>query len=560
MNSKTKNIKELERKARKNQLLPAFQLYQNYSHGLDGVTKDETLANRYLLQCIEYIERNSSETPSHFVPEHKLQLANIELFDFRRFKHLRMSLEPDLTIIIGNNGQGKTAILNAISKTLSWINANILKEDGAGQRLSELYDIRRGSDNSYADVLAEFSYGTGLKRFSSRLSRSSLGASERRDSDIKSLREFSNVFRIVNDNNLINLPLCAFYSVDRSHPLSRSSKDNLSIRGERFDAYNSALVGSGKFEHFVEWFIALHKKSTNDKSSEIDALKQQVKDLEASVENGIVSLEPILKQTKQHLTEALATLESAKGNQVLTDAQTKDIVVRAICSVIPSINDMWVETDSGSDIVLVKNDSIDITIEQLSDGQRTFLGLVSDLVRRLVMLNPKLDNPLEGQGIVLIDEIELHLHPKWQQDVLLDLQKCFPNIQFIVTTHSPLVLSTVDKNNIRIFEGTAADDSTIVEAPDFQTKGIINSDVLEQLMGTFATPQRIEEAHWLDKFEALLVDKDYDANSEAKALYEKIRNHFGDNSFEIKKCNSQIRIQKMKLKARKAMEQQGASK
>ncbi|PMO58487.1 recombinase RecF [Vibrio breoganii] len=554
MTSKTKNTKELERRARKNELLPTFQLYQNYAHGLDSVAIDEELANHYLLQCVKYIENNSSDTPDIFVPQNKLHLASLELFDFRRFKNLRMFFEPDLTVIIGNNGQGKTAILNAISKTLSWINANILKEEGAGQRLSELYDIRRDSDSSYSDVLTEFEYGSGLKRLTARLSRASLGASERRDSDVKSLRELSNVFRIVNNNNVVNLPLCAFYSVERSHALSRLNKDNVSLREERFDAYNSALTGSGKFEHFVEWFVALHKKSVNDKSNEIEALKQQVKDLESSVDSGILSLEPILQQTKVQLNDALATLKSASINQVLTDAQTKQIVVRAICRVIPSISDMWVDTSTGSDVVLVKNDSIDITIEQLSDGQRTFLGLVSDLVRRLVMLNPKLNNPLEGQGVILIDEIELHLHPKWQQDVLLDLQACFPNIQFIVTTHSPLVLSTVDKNNIRIFEGTDTEGRTLIDAPDFQTKGIINSDVLEQLMGTFATPLRIEEAHWLAKFESLLISGHYYDNAEAQALYKDIRKHFGETSSEKKKCDSLIRIQEMKLKAKKAIE------
>ncbi len=559
MNSKAKIIKELTRKASKNEILSAFQLYQNYAHGLDGVSKDEKLAQQYLSQCVDYIESNASSSDHSFAPAHKLQLTNLELFDFRRFKNLRMDFEPDLTVIIGNNGQGKTAILSAISKTLSWINANILKEDGAGQRLSELYDIRRGSDNSYADVLAEFKFGSGLKRFSSRLSRSSLGASSRRDSDIKSLKDFSNVLRVVNSSHLINLPLCAFYSVERSHPLSRYSKDNVALREDRFDAYNSSLNGSGRFEHFVEWFIALHKKSVNDKSDQIEALKQQVKDLQASVDSGIVSLKPILNQTQEQLNTALSLLNSSKENRTLTDAQTKDIVVKAICSVIPSISDIWVDTSSGSDVVLVKNDSIDITIEQLSDGQRTFLGLVADLVRRLVMLNPILNNPLEGQGIVLIDEIELHLHPKWQQDVLLDLQKCFPNIQFVVTTHSPLVLSTVDKQNIRIFAGTTDDGRTIIEAPDFQTKGIINSDVLEQLMGTFATPQRVEEAHWITKFESLLISGHYDDNSEAQALYEDIRKHFGDKSSEIKKCDSLVRIQRMKLKAMNSIKKKKAN-
>ncbi|QYJ79857.1 retron Ec78 anti-phage system effector ATPase PtuA [Shewanella acanthi] len=549
MNTKTKNTKELERKARKGELLSAFQLYLNYKDGLDDVIVDSNLSKKYLQQCIDYIENIKSNSLGIYLPKNKLTLVNIELFDLRVFKHLKMSFEPDLTVIIGNNGQGKTTILNAISKTLSWINANILKEEGQGQRLSELYDIRRGTEKDFTDVLSEFNFGSGLKRINARLSRSKLGASSRRESDIKNLREISNIFRIINEIHLLNLPLCAYYSVDRSYQLQRTTKDNANLRDERFDAYNFSLVGSGKFEHFVEWFISLHKKTVNDNTAKIEELEQQVKALNESVKSGITALIPLLETTQKQLDDALAILERANDNSFLSDATKKEIVVAAICKVIPSISNIWVETESGSDIVFVTNDSVDITIEQLSDGQRTFLGLIADLVRRLVMLNPKLNNPLEGQGIVLIDEIELHLHPKWQQDVLLDLKNCFPNIQFIISTHSPLVLSTVDRKNIRYFSGFDINGGTIIEAPDYQTKGILNSDILEQLMGTFAKPARVEESHWLEKFEKMLIAADYSENEDAKSLYGKIKYHFGEGSFEIQKSDSLIRLQAMRKKA-----------
>ena len=187
MNSKAKHIKDLERRAQKNELLPAFQLYQNYAYGLDGVAKDSAEADRYFLQCLSYIESIDSDLKKNF-SSNRLKLTSLELFDFRRFKHLqKMSFEPKLTVLIGNNGQGKTTILNAIAKTLTYINTSILKEDGAGQRLSELYDIRINSDKSYTDVLTEFRYGNGLKRLPARLSRAKFGASARRDSDIKGL-------------------------------------------------------------------------------------------------------------------------------------------------------------------------------------------------------------------------------------------------------------------------------------------------------------------------------------------------------------------------------------
>lgn len=173
---------------------------------------------------------------------------------------------------------------------------------------------------------------------------------------------------------------------------------------------------------------------------------------------------------------------------------------------------------------------------------------MADLARRMIMLNPLLDNPFEGSGIVLIDEIELHLHPQWQQDIIENLRSLFPNIQFIITTHSPIVLSTIDKRCIRQFENADSDESISLSIPTFQTKGVINSDILEQIMRVFATPPKIAESHWVSDFEESLEIAIYEENSKAKKLYEKIKNHFGENSNEIKRCDSLIRIKNLKLK------------
>ena len=113
--------------------------------------------------------------------------------------------------------------------------------------MSDLYDIKRGSRNKYTDILTDFNYGNGAKRISARLSRAALGVKNKRESDIKLLKYFADIFRIINDKQTINLPLFAFYSVERSHPTIRSNKENTNLREERFDAYTSSLVGAGKF-------------------------------------------------------------------------------------------------------------------------------------------------------------------------------------------------------------------------------------------------------------------------------------------------------------------------
>ena len=93
--------------------------------------------------------------------------------------------------------------------------------------------------------------------------------------------------------------------------------------------------------------------------------------------------------------------------------------------------------------LLVDKDGVALDLSQLSDGERSFLAMICDLGRRLALANPLLDNPLHGAGVVLIDELELHLHPKWQREVSEKLRRTFPNIQFIATTHSPFVIQAI---------------------------------------------------------------------------------------------------------------------
>jgi predicted ATP-binding protein involved in virulence len=98
--------------------------------------------------------------------------------------------------------------------------------------------------------------------------------------------------------------------------------------------------------------------------------------------------------------------------------------------------------------LLVDKEGIPLDPTQLSDGERSFLAIVCDLCRRLALANPKLPNPLEGPGVVLIDELELHLHPTWQLEVAEKLRITFPKIQFVVTTHSPFVVQTAREGEV----------------------------------------------------------------------------------------------------------------
>ena len=131
--------------------------------------------------------------------------------------------------------------------------------------------------------------------------------------------------------------------------------------------------------------------------------------------------------------------------------------------------------------LLVDKAGASLDLSQLSDGERSFLAMISDLSRRLTLANPLLNNPLHGAGVVLIDEIELHLHPKWQREVREKLRRTFPNIQFIATSHSPFVLQSLQPGELINLDPD--------EFGEYAGKSI--EDIAENVMGV-ELPQKSE--------------------------------------------------------------------
>jgi predicted ATP-binding protein involved in virulence len=125
------------------------------------------------------------------------------------------------------------------------------------------------------------------------------------------------------------------------------------------------------------------------------------------------------------------------------------MVKRAVLHFLPGFSDLRIRYMPAR-LAAVKG-SVDLSIDQLSDGEKNILSMIADIARRLVIANPESDEPLSGEGLVLIDEIDAHLHPTWQTRILLDLQKIFPQLQFIITTHSPAVLREFQGQLIELY-------------------------------------------------------------------------------------------------------------
>ena len=203
----------------------------------------------------------------------------------------------------------------------------------------------------------------------------------------------------------------------------------------------------------------------------------------------------------------------------------------AITSLQPDFSDLRVERLPLRMTVIKRGQ--ELIINQLSDGEKCLLAMVGDLAKRLAIANPSLPDPLQGSGVVLIDEIELHLHPKWQREIIPALTITFPNCQFIVTTHSPQVISQVKPEGIYILEKT--DEGVVAKRPE-SSFGRDSNRILEDLMGVPARPQEIKDR--LHELFRLIDEGNLDG---ARQLSQEIADIIGQDEPELVKASVSIR-------------------
>ncbi|WP_339718784.1 retron Ec78 anti-phage system effector ATPase PtuA [Marinomonas primoryensis] len=533
----SKAIRPLIQNAEKGVLISQFQLYENYFKGR-YVDKDEELAEKYFkLLENSLIGKN-------------LRLKSLQLFDFRRFHDLKITFESKMTVIIGDNGAGKTSFADALSKVFSWFNNNLEKDDVNGKPVT-ITDINVNATD-YAELICDFQLDKA-NTFKVSLSRNILGYAGSKSSEVDAIKQFGSIYRKSAKNKSIIVPLLAFYSVGRSDfKLTQTITEKVSGDGgsNRFSALKNALEGSGKLDDFSNLYIELVNLAEGENTKEVKELRGQISTLQNTI-NEVYEGRPLpendpfsakLYSKKEELAGLLKSISSGKYQRHLS------FVNEAIETLVPDVKNLEVDRSSGKPRLLVENFGNKVNIAQLSQGQKMLVALTGDLARRLVTLNPDSDIPLHGHGIVVIDEIELHLHPKWQQEILIGLQATFPNLQFIVTTHSPQILSTVDNKCIRQI---CLDDFGLptINTPSFQTKGVTSADILARIMGTNSVPEKLEEATWLTEFSRYVKEGDIASRDN---VFEKIKQHFGKKHPIIADCESQIRIAEMNARLSKS--------
>ncbi len=208
-----------------------------------------------------------------------------------------------------------------------------------------------------------------------------------------------------------------------------------------------------------------------------------------------------------------------KSDAVRQDVATRNegreihIVTKTIENFIQGYSNLRIKRIPRPHMLVDKNGET-FNLEQLSDGEKNLIALVGDIARRLSIANPYSEEPLMGDGIILIDEIDLHLHPAWQRLIIPRLTKLFPNCQFFITTHSPLVLSHVKPDNLFLLQN---EDNIMTYKKPEESFGMTVDRVVELIMDQDARPLETKE-HLNNLFELIERDKIDDAKKILKEL------------------------------------------
>lgn len=514
-NKKNTELQRDIRSAKNGNFDSALKLIDYYSDGKQILAnKEET--KRYEKIAFDLFEKQ------------KIRINEITLDNFRAFNDFKLNLpNENLTVIIGNNGAGKTTILDSISMSMSWLHNRINKNGGNGDLIGNL-DIKLGVNAAYSSIVSKFKLNKSVS-FDMELAMPVKGSGAKKNNIIAGVTKIGNFYKKSNEiYNEFNFPLLAYYTVDRSNAVSRKDVDTYDETSDiseldKFDGYHNSLNGKADFQSFFRWYkrlddISIRRKNSRSTSNKDEDFKKQL----ASMAEHDESAKALLR--------TLIDKERSEAKKIDDDTKTFDVekIKRLINDVISyfmkGYGNLEIQVEPYLGITVEKNNE-KLNVLQLSQGEKSLLALVVDIARRLIILNPSLENPLDGSGIVLIDEYDMHIHPAWQRILISGLPKAFKNCQFIITTHSPQMLGEVKHTQIVILESDK--DNNISYSQPEQSYGLTSNQILKYMM----TPQGSENNIIRNKdvedkinyIHKLIDDKNFDcANEMIEQLEEEI--------------------------------------
>lgn len=341
-------------------------------------------------------------------------LKSLVLHNFRCFSSMEVNFKNRLTVLVGNNGSGKSTVLEAAAIAAGTLTSAMDGLTNYGIKKSDAH-YKCFDLGSNVDVQPQFPVEiTASGKVDGKViswTRTLNTANSRGGfASAKELTTISHSYqeRMKNGDRELKLPIISYYSTGRLWNQHREKKNDTFEKNNRSNGYVDSLDGAANDKLMMKWF----QKMTMQQIQRDQAI-------------------PEFTAVRMAMEQVFASVTGFSDVNVQFNLDTGDIDI----------------------IYFDKNhEHIRIPVSLLSDGYRCTISLIADIAYRMAILNPQLlDKALaETEGIVLIDEIDLHMHPRWQKRILKDLMSVFPKVQFIVSTHAPEVINSAKRESIII--------------------------------------------------------------------------------------------------------------
>lgn len=397
----------------------------------------------------------------------QLKVANLRAIEVAEFR-----FQPGFNLIVGVNGVGKSTVLDALRICMSRVLPSMTKSRSKAMSFST-DDIRR--DFPFLDVALSFEHKAHTFSFTRRQWREDFAADESKN--IKELRR-----KILDTDRLRDRPRKLLRELESSQQAADVDVFSPSQASLRAHAAKARLASN------CIYFSTNRSVPSNVGASTSKAPKGEA----AAYVEGLLPRPLYLSQFAQWMR-----VQRVLGAERPAAARHSEVLRSAVTRFLPDYENVRPDRNDKSKLV-IDHSGMSLDARQLSDGERGVLALVLDLARRLAQANPTLSDPLrDGEATVLIDEIDLHLHPQWQRTIVENLAAVFPRCQFIATTHSPQVVAAVEPDRVLVLTATE------VVHPD-RSLGMDSNWILRYLMGADDRPQSSRRA--LKRIETLIED------------------------------------------------------
>jgi len=422
-----------------------------------------------------------------------MRIDRLNIVNFKKFEVQDFDFHPHFTLLVGDNGSGKTSVLDALAVALGiWLvrppdsevwnsGRNLLRNE------IRLVPSREGDRIQFREDVPAIITARGNIAGQEGIvwARSNWGSQRTRNLEAqRALEIVESVYQRDRLGEKLICPVLAYYGAGRAWlPSNKRSKEKAKSNGpaRRWAAFYDCFNERIRFAELHTWFLG----------------------------------------------ELIAGAN--RGGRMRPGFE---VVKRAILRCVPDASNVWYNSDLKQ--IVLSIGGITQPFDNLSAGQRMMLALVADLAIKAVTQNAFLVPPdelgpenefprvlQETPGVVLIDELDVHLHPKWQRHVATDLKKTFPGIQFVCTSHSPQVIGELRPEEVRLLDGGQVTTPT-------RSFGIDSSRVLEELMNANSRNKKVEEK--LSELAAAIDREDF---LQSEQLLKEVENILGETDPEV---------------------------